>query len=354
MKLENSADSQNGASLSSATTTDQVPSVELHRWHLPRLEFGELRRYGVLGAFIALFIVFSILRPDSFPTKSNVLTILNLSSISIIVAVGATVPLLMNDFDLSFAGMMSLAGGVGAVLLSRHHLDPWMIFFVVVALGAFVGTANGIAVAYFNGSSFIITLGCGSIVSALELLVTNQETVFSGIPRSILDIGRSIWLGLMPGFVLAIVVALIVAFIIDFTVLGRQMRAIGGSSKASHISGVDVRRTRLIGFVISGIAGGLGGLVLMSISGAAYPDAGAPYLLPAFAGAFLGGTIFPRRRFSILGTVIAVVALEMITQGLDQLNQPGWSITLLNGSILVAAILLSTLRAGEKLRRAEA
>lgn len=300
-----------------------------------------LTRYGVLVTFGILFVVFSWLRPSTFPTWGNMQVILNTAAVPVIVSIGAAIPLVMNDFDLSFASMMGLSGGAAVTLMAQHGVSPSIAIALVLALAIVVGVANGVAVAYWGASSFIITLAMASVLTGIEFAITGQKTLYSGIPASFVDLGQKQVKGLTIPVFVALALLVGVSIYQRMTVPGRWMYAIGGSIETASLAGVPVSRMRTTGFVACAVCGAVGGILLTASSAASYPQAGQPYLLPAFAAAFLGVTLFRQAQFSAMGAGVAAILLQMVAIGLIQLNQPQWAINVMHGTVLLVAVLFS-------------
>jgi ribose transport system permease protein len=141
------------------------------------------------------------------------------------------------------------------------------------------------------------------------------------------------------------VVALLIWVLLDRSEIGRYMYAIGGNPDAAKLSGVRVRALRLIGFVVVGVTASIVG-ILLTAQGASYvPDAGTSYLLPTFAGVFLGSAVFRPGEFNLPGTVVGVLFLGTISTGLTQLNLKSYVINLVQAAILITAVLVSRLGA---------
>lgn len=304
-------------------------------------QFGLVGQWGVLITFVTAFVVFSLLRPSTFPTFDNIRIILNTSAVPIMVAVGVTVPLVMADFDLSFSSMLGLANGLVVVLMAQNGVPPGLAVAIVLVVGIAAGLMNGVAIAYLGGSSFIITLAMSSILSGAEIAATDQRTIIQGIPSSFINLGQADWQAVRVPFFAAAGLTGILWFLMERTVLGRHMYAVGGSPEAARLAGVNVRATRTVGLIICALMATMGGMFLVSTSAASYPLAGRPYLLPAFAGTFLGATVFRKPQFSVPGAAIAVVLLQMVAAGLIQLNQPRWSIDVMHGTVLIVAVLFA-------------
>jgi ribose transport system permease protein len=303
-----------------------------------------LTRYGVLIAFAIVILVFSLAKPDVFPTWGNAKSILTAAAPPMIVAVGLTVVLAMQDFDLSFGSTIGVTGGAAVALMVRHDFGWVLALLIGLGFGVAVGLVNGYVIAFLGGSSFIITLAMGTVLTGIEYAFTKQATVFSGVPKGYVDIGAENYLfGLSNQIWIALVVALILWAMLDHTEIGRYMRAIGGNPEAARLSGIRTRRLRLVGFVIVGVTAAIVGILLTSEGGSYTPNPGSSYLLPAYAAAFLGAACFKPGEFNIPGTMVGVLFLGTISTGLTIVNLQTYLINLVQGGILVAAVLLGRL-----------
>jgi len=302
-----------------------------------------LARYGLLAAFAVMVIVFSLAKPDAFPTTANLKSILTAAAPALILAAGLTVPLVMQDFDLSFGAMIGLAGGAAVVLQSQHEWAWALAALVALALGLAAGLANGVLIAYLGGSSFIITLAMGTVLIGLEYVFTDQKTIFSGVSQGYVDIGQGTLLGLNHQIWIAGAIALLLWVVLDQSELGRYMYAIGGNPEAARLAGVRIRRIRVTGFVIVAVCAAIVGILLTAQAASSVPNTGTPYLLPAFAAVFLGSAVFRPGEFNIPGTVVGVLFLGVIQTGLTMLQLETFVINLVQGGILIVAVLVSQL-----------
>jgi ribose transport system permease protein len=303
-------------------------------------------KYGLLVAFIGTFVIFAVLKPHVFPTGNNVKAMLALAAPPMILAVGLTVVLVMQDFDLSFGSMIGLGGGAVTTFIVSHHWGWVVAIIVVLLMGLSVGVINGVMVAYFGGSSFIITLAMGTVLTGVEYALTHQNTVYSGFSKAFIGLGsNSSILGLSNQIWIAAVIAGVIWVLLDRTEIGRYMYAIGGNSEAARLSGLRVRPLRVTGFVIVGLTAAVVGILLVSESSSYSPNVGTTYLLPAFAAAFLGAAVFRPGEFNLPGTIIGVLFLTVIQTGLIELNLQTYIINLVQGGILIAAVLISRLGA---------
>jgi ribose transport system permease protein len=302
--------------------------------------------YGIVLVLLLLIVGFGIARPETFPTLENLKGILALAAPSLILAAGLTIVLVMGDFDLSFGAMIGLADGVIMELLINQGVPLLPSVLIVVGLSVLVGLANGVMIARFGGSSFIITLAMGTILVGIEFAVTNQEQIFGELPSTLITVGQdeSI-LGLSNQVWIAALVCLLGWFMLEKTEPGRFMRAIGGNTEAARLAGIPILRLRIAGFVVVAVCAAIVGILLVSQTGQYTPNIGSSYLLPTYAGVFLGAAAFRPGEFNIAGTVLGVLLLGVIQSGLTLLEFQTFLINLVQGAILIAAVLLSRLGA---------
>lgn len=307
-----------------------------------------LQKYGLLFALIAAIAIFSMLRPQAFFSTNNALAILTLAAPLAIAALGLTVALVLNEIDLSVGSMIGL-GGAFAVCLMSFWGVPWYLAIVasfILAIG--VGLSTGAMVALGGANSLIITLGMATLLTGIEFSLTDQRTVYTGIDAAYIAIGQSRILGLNVQIWVAFLVAIVVWVLLEKTEAGRFMYASGSSPEASFLAGVPVTKYRVIGFIIVAVCAALAGILLTAQSASAFSNSGQPYLLPAFASAFLGSTMSADGRFTAFGTLIAVLFIGVIQTGLTMLQLSTGSINVAQGGMLIAAVLLS--RIGRKRR----
>jgi ribose transport system permease protein len=300
-------------------------------------------RYGLLVAFLLTILFFSIARSSVFPTGRNAESILTSAAAPLILAVGLTVVLVMQDFDLSIGAMVGLAAGAAMNFMVKNGIAWIPAVLLVLAIAVAAGVLNGYMVAFLGGSSFIITLAMGTVLTGVEFGLSSQDTVYTGFPQSFNDIATGEIIGLSNLIWIAALVTVIVWLLLDRTEIGRYMYAIGGNSEAARLSGVRVRGLRMLGFVVVALAAAIVGLLLTSQSASYAPNTGISYLLPAFAAVFLGAAVFRPGEFNVPGTLIGVLFLGVIQTGLTMLNLETYLINLVQGGILITAVLVSRL-----------
>lgn len=302
-----------------------------------------LARSGLLVALALTIGIFSLLRPATFATSANATSILTLAAPLAIVAAGLTVPLVMGDFDLSIGSMIGLGGAFSVVAQSHWHLTWPTAVAATLALAVVVGLVNGILTAYAKLSSFIVTLGMGTVLTGVEFSLTGQKTIYQGIDPGYAKLGQSTVLGLNLQVWIAALVALGIWIVLRHTEPGRYFYAVGSNPVASRLSGVRVDLLRVAGFVVVALGAAIAGILLTAQANSSFSNAGQPYLLPAFAAVFLGSTVFGAGRFNVAGTMVGVLLLGVTETGLTMLQLSTAIVLLVQGGVLISAILVSRL-----------
>jgi ribose transport system permease protein len=308
----------------------------------PRLDFTALfARFGTLASLIALLIVFSFARSDVFPTVNNLLNIMSQISILGTMAFGLTVCLVMGLFDLSIAAMATLGGYVATFLLVQYPESVSVPVAVAASLvtAALIGTINGLIVSYLGISAFIATLATGSIITGAVLGISDSKTIITGIPDEFMAIGQGAIFGVANPILIMLAVGLALWLLLEHTQLGRHLYAIGGSAEASRLSGIAVKRYAPFALAICAACAGLGGLMAAAVLGAGRPQGvGDGYLLNAFAAVFIGASSLRPGKFHILGTLIGVLLIGVINNGLSVMGVPTYWQYIVQGVLLVAAL----------------
>ena len=299
-----------------------------------------LKRWGTIIGFLILCLTFSVLRPGVFPHWKNIKNIIEQISTLAIVSAGVTIVMVTGDFDLSVGALASVIGVVCAMLMKSIGVFPAIA--VGLLLGLLGGMINGILVAYGGLSAFIATLATMTAYGGIALLITNGSTIF-GFPESFKWLGQG-YIGPIPvSVVLMVLFVVIVWIILEQTTYGRRLYAIGGNSEASYLSGVNIKISKLIAFCLSGIGAGVGGIILTSRLYSAHPQAGNPFMLNAAAAVFLGMTVFREGEAHILGTILGVIIMGVLGNGLNIIGVNTYIQSILTGTIIVLAVLISSL-----------
>jgi ribose transport system permease protein len=303
-------------------------------------------KYGTTAGLLLLLIIFSVMRPDAFFTISNMLIILKQGAILTMIALGLTVVLTLQEFDLSIGFLASFVGMITTGMMSFKHFPVPVAVTLGLGAGCAAGAINGLIVTLLKVPSLVATLGTGSALIGVTFLYSKGAQISSGIPSVYKTIGKG-YLGGIPNLVLIMVAFAVLLWILMNRVeAGRRMYAIGGNPNAAWMSGISLRKYRILGFCISGFGAGLGGLCLAAMLGVGHPQAADGFLLDAFTAAFLGAVTLKEGEFHVVGTVIGVLILSVTFNGLTMLGVEFYAQNVIKGLILIGAVALS--RAGKK------
>jgi len=298
-------------------------------------------RIGAVYVWLAISLVFALWVPEQFANVATAKQILNANAITALAALAVIIPLATRTFDLSFAFTMTLSGVAAA-----HFVAVGMPVGVAVGLGvligAGIGVVNAIVVVTMRIDSFIATLATGSLIQSLITMATG-DTPIQNIKLSggFAKIGQTDIHGITLPVFYAIVVAFAIWYLLEHTATGRRLYATGFNPDAARLAGVHVDRLRFMSLIASGLLAGFAGIVLASTLQSGSPSAGSPYLLPAFAAAFLGATQLKHGRFNAWGTIIAVLLLGTGTTGLGLASAPQWAANMFVGVVLIAALAVT-------------
>jgi ribose transport system permease protein len=298
-------------------------------------------RYGTICSLLALLVIFSIARPDVFPTVDNVLNIMNQISILGTMAFGLTVCLVMGLFDLSIAAMATLGGYIATLLLVTYPdtVSVPVAVFLSIATAAAIGVVNGVIVSYLGISAFIATLATGSIITGAVLGISGSKTIITGIPDAFMAIGQGAIFGVSNPILIMLAVGCALWLLLEHTQLGRHLYAIGGSAEASRLSGIAVKRYGSFALATSAACAGLGGLMAAAVLGAGRPQGvGDTYFLNSFAAVFIGASSLRPGKFHIVGTLIGVLLIGVINNGLSVLGVPTYWQYIVQGVLLIIAL----------------
>ena len=299
----------------------------------------------------------------TFVNGRNLINISQQISMLAVTAFAMTVVMAMGDFDLSVGSMASLAGIVAAVTFQLTGSVPLGIVAALL-VGIAGGALNGFLVSYLGILPFVATLGTLTILSGTAFLASGGKTIFGGdIPASFSAIakgGITIWpiwpiwssvgqVLILPNLtIIAAVALLLIWFILQKMVFGRHVYAMGGNAEAARLAGINTRRTRLMAFCITGFGAALAGLMYAARVASANPTQGSGLMLDAIAAVFLGMTISRHGEPRVVNTLIGVLMIGILSNGLTQLSVDSYVRDILVGTIIIAAVAVGSV---EKLRR---
>lgn len=305
------------------------------------------QKYGIFGIFIIIVVALGILSPQYFLTANNLTQVLLQSAITILTASGEFFTILIAGIDLSVGSIIALTGVVtGKLLVAGLPVIP-AILIGGILVGGILGAINGFLVNKTGLHPFIITLGTMSIFRGLTLIISDAKPIY-GFPQAFKE-GVAGWIFNIPiPVIIALAVALILFFITNYTILGRNIYALGGNEQSAWFSGINIAKHKLIVFIISGVCAGIAGVVMSARLGAAEPLAGVGFETFAIASAIIGGTSFFGGKGTIQGVVMGGLIIGVINNGLNILNVSTYYQQIVMGSLIIAAVTLDKLFSAKK------
>lgn len=306
-----------------------------------------LKNNGTIIASILIIIMFSVLRPTVFPTWGNIINITRQISLLVVIALGATLVMTVDEFDLSVGAIASLGGVIGAKLAVAGV--PIVLCFIIPALICLViGYVNGWIVTKFKVLSFITTLAMSTILAGFTYWFTGGATVFTGIPESFKFVGGTSVFGLPLLSIIMVILSYLLWFVMRHTSFGRKLYAIGGNEAASQVSGIKVKKYKNAAFALCAAFAGLTGVLMASRLGSAHPTGGDGLFLQSYAAVFLGRTVFKEGVPNVWGTFVGAAILGILANGLTILQVPTFMQDIITGCIIIAAVVFQKIGRGSK------
>ena len=301
------------------------------------------RRYSIilpLVLLVVLVVVFAI-SSDVFLTSRNFSNIFRQSAVLLIVAMGATFIILQGSIDLSVGSIVAFSSICAALLVDIWDIGLWAIGGGMI-LGAMAGAFNGAIFAYGKVPSFLVTLGTLSIVSGLGLMLCEGKAVTIPFDSNYRSASSGTLIGNLPNIVLwSLGVSAVMVFVARYTRFGRYMYAIGGGEKVARLSGVPVDRFKLYAFMLSGLVSGLAGALMAARMGSGSSVLGEGLLLDSIAAVVIGGTALTGGVGGPHRTVLGVLIVAILSNGLNINAVQAFHQEIIKGSIVILAVFMT-------------
>ncbi|ARJ50736.1 ABC transporter permease [Staphylococcus lutrae] len=288
---------------------------------------------------IILIIVISIFN-TAFLDLSNLLNLLRQVSINGLIAFGMTFVILTGGIDLSVGSMLAFSSALIALMIT-HGIDPIVAIIIGVLIGFLLGLINGVFIAKWQMAPFIVTLATMTIFRGLTLVVTDGNPITNLGNNYLFQLfGKGYFFGVPVPAVTMTLVFIILFIILHRTTFGRHTYAIGGNETAALISGIKVTRIKVLIYGISGLMSALAGAILTSRLNSAQPTAGTAYELDAIAAVVLGGTSLTGGKGRIVGTLIGVLIIGVLNNGLNLLGVSSFYQQVVKGIVILIAVCI--------------
>lgn len=301
-----------------------------------------LSEYGVVLSFLILFVVLAV-SSDAFLTKTNLLNLLDQNAGIGIFACGLTLVLIAGQLDFSGAAIYGLSGVTAAGLVD--NVGPWPAILIGCAVGVGLGALNGYLVAYGSIDSFICTLATGIMISGFTMVIT-KGNIISSTDGTFAGVGNGLFLGVTWVSWIFVAVVGLLTLLLTRTFLGQQIFAVGDNLEASRLAGLRTRAITLVTFVVAGAGAGIAGVLIASQTTSGQPQAGLELVVTALAGVVVGGTSVSGGRGAIWRTVLGVMFLALIGNGLNLLNIDTIYQQIIQGAIILGAVVIDRFSRG--------
>jgi ribose/xylose/arabinose/galactoside ABC-type transport system permease subunit len=301
--------------------------------------------YIGVGGVLVVLCAYLTITEDKFLTWTNFVNILDSQAKVLVVAVGLTFVLLVGGIDLSLGGMIALIG-VGMAEMLNGGVNPWLAIAAGVLAGAALGTVNGVLIGKIGLSFLVVTLGTGSILRSIALVRTDgqSQSLFEVPLLADLQTGEIAGLPYLVWFALIVLVVGII--VLRYTGLGRMIYATGGNREAARFAGINVTAVSITVFGIAGVLAGVAAVMNIAQLRTASPTAVTGIELTAAAAVLLGGTSFMGGRGTLLGTLLGVLFLGVLQNGITLADISSFWEGIVSGAVLIAAVLLDRIRNG--------
>jgi len=297
---------------------------------------------GLLIIDLLGMLVLSVVTPSFLSTYNLFITSRDLS-ILLLVALAQMTVLALGQMNLSVGAIGGLVAIVESGLMVRYGVPVAIALVAGLMVGAVCGVINGLLVDWTKINSFVLTLGTSYVFAGINLGITHA-TPFYHIPGEISSFGQA-RVGAFPVMAtVTIVLTLLLAGFLYQVTLGRQLLAVGGNQLAARLSGLPVRRSVVTAHAISGFLAAVAGTMLMAQLGQGQPTIGVSWILPSFAGPIIGGAALAGGSAPVLGTVLAMVLISLIDDGLVLVNADPFWVQFLIGALILGAVVLGRTR----------
>lgn len=300
-----------------------------------------LSTVGVLSIILVVFFIVLSFATDKFLTVGNLGNLARQTSIVGIIAVGMTFVIISAGIDLSVGSVLAL-GGIVSAMMMRAGYPVILSIIAAILVGAIVGLINGVIINDMHVTPFIATLGMMYIIRAFVLFITNAEYI-SPIPKSFIDFAADSYFYVPTLFIIWIVIVVIAILVSKYTVLGRNIFAIGCNREAARLSGINIRRNTYAVYIIVGALASFAGVLTAGRLATGLPLAGTGYELQVIAAVVVGGGSLFGGEGTIIGTLLGALLIATIHNGGNLLGVNVHILSIIVGFLIIISVYIDQL-----------
>jgi len=303
---------------------------------IPDIARKVIKGAGVWLILLLLVVILSVFS-DKFLTYSNLINVLRQNCVVGVTAVGLTFLILSGEIDMSAGVLANIAGCISALMMVNGVSVPLAIIIGILA-GVFVGFVNGIACTFLGVPAFITTLGMQYILNGFMYIITGGYPIIN-LPESFLFLGRGYVFDVVPfPAIILLALTLIGAFVFKYTTFGRNVLSVGANRTASALSGINVKKTKILAFMVEGACCALAGLILTARIASGTPGSVTTLSLEGMTGVFVGGTTFMGTSMGLIGTLAGVLTLGVMKNGMNLIEISSYWQDIVLGVITISVV----------------
>ena len=295
----------------------------------------------LLGILILEIVVISLLS-ENFYSLYNIQAILTDAAWIAIIATALTLNLICGEIDISIGANIALTSCVVA-LAYAHGISIWVCMLFGILIGVAIGVFNALIIVGLGINSLIVTIGTMAILTGIAFTITDNRSIL--IMEDILGfLGNGKILGIPFAIILAAIIYILFEITLKYTKFGREVKVTGFNKNVAFLAGIKYKKVKFITLVLCGLAASIGGLIITSITGVGMPQHGIGMELVIISAVLLGGTAFTGGKGSVTGTIIAVLIMSVLYNGLTILNISNFVIQIIRGSLLIVVVAAYEIR----------
>ena len=299
------------------------------------------------GAVLIVTILMTVivqLRTGHFYTAYNLSTFSRSASFTIIIGFAQTLVLLLGGIDLSVASVAGLCSMIFAMLTTVGGVNPFLSIAIALMAGVALGAINGIFICSLNLTPFIVTLATSALYKGI-IYVATKGIPRTGIPESVTIIGQGTLFGIIPyPAIIMVVLAVILIYMLRYTSFGRHIYAVGGNEHAAKIVGIQINKTKMAVYALTGFISALAGILMVLRLGSSQVNIGENWAMPSITAGVLGGTSMNGGSGGIGGTIVGGLLMSVISFSISLLGISSYWDQIVTGVVVLIAVAIDAIR----------